>query len=221
MPPAIVVERPNQVTTRVLKALREALGDNTIAFEEVSLARGEVRFELSGTAIKATARDRYSVFPLLQLEAELFWLGAALIFVRELGNYRLKSIGLIVFKGDAIDERKTALFRAEWDNPEPGTSHAQPHWHVYPRIIDGKVSAEEVDRNLTDEPNSVDLGVETIADEDPEWKTASNFHYAMSSRWHSEGIGHHQENLSEIDNVVRWIKSCISYSREQLVWLFS
>lgn len=127
IPSAIVVEQPNQVITRVRRAFREALRNNSVAFEEVRLARGEVKFELSGTAIKATARDRYSVFPLLQREAELFWLGAALIFVRELGNYRLKSISLIIFKGEAIDERKTPLFRAEWDNPESGTSHAQSY----------------------------------------------------------------------------------------------
>lgn len=220
IPSAIVVEQPTQVTTRVLRALREALGDKSISFEEVRLVRDEVKFELSGSPIRAIARDSYAVFPLLRLEVELFWLGAALVFERRLGTYRLKSISLVIFKGEAFDERKTVLFRAEWDEPEPGTIHAQPHWHVYPRLIGDKVSlvAESSNRNESD---LLDFGREMTVDEDPEWKTASNFHYAMSSRWAIEGIGNHQANLSEIDDLVRWITSCIGYSRDQLRWLFS
>lgn len=220
VPSAIVVEHPNRVTNPLLRAFREALGNNSIAFEEVSLARGEVKFELSGSSIRAVARDNYAVFPLLQLQVALFWLGGALIFERKLGNYRLKSISLVIFKGDAFDDRKTALFRAEWDDPDSATIHAQPHWHVYPRPIESKVNVME-DANLTREVELLDFGTDQASPEDPRWKTASNFHYAMSARWAPDGVGHHRANLSEIKEIVRWIKSCIGYSRDQLRWLFT
>ena len=220
-PSAIVVEQPNQVTSPVLRAIREALGYNEIGFEPVGLARGEIKFELSGTPIRAMARESYAVFPLLQLEAELFWLGAALVFDGELGNYRLKSISLLVFKGEAFDERKITLFRAEWDNLESGTIHAQPHWHVYPRVIESRVSVDMDSDTLASHSDLLDFQVESTVEEDPEWGTASNFHYAMSSRWAIEGIGHHQAHLTEIDDLIRWIKSCIGYSRDQLRWLFT
>jgi hypothetical protein len=217
---AIVVEEPNKVTTPLLRVIRESLGDNNIGFDEVILAKGDVKFQLSGTAVKAMARDRYSVFPLLQREADLFWLGGSLIFARELANYRLKSVSLIVFKGDAIDETKTALFRAEWDSPEPGTDHAQPHWHVYPQIIDGKSNVSEFDRYMKYESDLNDEPVTTL-DADPARDTARNFHYAMASRWHTDGISYHQQGLTNVESVVKWIEGCIDYSRKQLDWLFS
>src|SRR5215216_2447048 len=130
-PAAIIVEDPAAVTTPVLKVLREILRDRSVQFEGIELAKNEVKFVLSGTYTKGTARDKYSVFPLLQMGEELFWLGSYLVFKRELGVYKLLSVGLIVFKGEALDERKTALLRAEWDNQSEGTIHAQPHWHVY------------------------------------------------------------------------------------------
>jgi hypothetical protein len=218
---AIVVENPNQVMNRILRAIRDALGNDRIGFEMINRARDEVKFELSGTPIRAMARESYAVFPLLQLEAELFWLGAALIFKRELGNYRLKSISVLVFKGEAFDERKTALFRAEWDDPEPGTIHAQPHWHVYPRLIESKESLAAAGDTPADGFDLMDFGIEGPIAEDPEWRSAPNFHYAMSSTWAIEGIGHHQANLTNVEDLVRWISSCIGYSQGQLRWLFT
>lgn len=220
--PAIVVEDPDEIITRVLKAFRYALGDKTIGFEKVTLARDEVRFQLSGSPIRATARDRYSVFSLLRLQAELFWLGAALVFKSKLGDYELKSISLVIFKGDAFDERKTTLFRAEWDNPEPGAIHAQPHWHVYPRFIENKTNLEANGSELTPhQTDFVDSETEIEEDEHSKWKTAANFHYAMSSRWALDGAGQHQLSLIDVEDLIRWINGCIAYSRDQLRWLFT
>jgi hypothetical protein len=209
---AIIVEDTKQVTMPLLRALREALTNSTIGFEQTNLAKDLVKFDLSGTPIRAFARESYSVFPLLQREAELFWMGAVLIFKRELGTYRLNSISLVVFKGDAIDERKTPLFRAEWDYLEDhGVDHAQPHWHVYPRILDGK---EESGQDFSDFRAAE---IEDVGLVDPQWATASNFHYAMGSRWDVEAG--HQQSLADVEQISKWIKGCIEYCRTQLAWL--
>src|SRR5680860_1703151 len=41
-------------------------------------------------------------------------------------------LSLSVFQGSIDDDRKTQLFRAEWDNYDDNLEHAQPHWHIYP-----------------------------------------------------------------------------------------
>jgi hypothetical protein len=197
------------------------LGDNSIQFDEIVLANDEVKFELSGTSIKGTAREKYSVFLLDQVKAELLWLGGALIFKRELGVYWLKSVSLLIFKGDAFDERKTALLRAEWDNPEPGVMHAQPHWHVYPRFI-GKLEEKAELEEDTDvsifEPSESKPEYEI---QDSDWPTSANFHYAMASTWQTTGINSHQEKLNDLNYLLNWLRGCITYTREQLAWLFS
>src|SRR4029078_4662141 len=99
-PEAIVVDRPTKVTTQVLRAFRDLLDDSSISFAEVQLPKNEVKFELSGTSVRGVARDKSSVFSLVQTETELFWLGASLVFRKELGQYKLKSVSLIIFKGD-------------------------------------------------------------------------------------------------------------------------
>jgi len=221
-PQAIIVDNPSEVTVPCLKVLRKLLSDNSIAFQETPLANSEVKFGLTGSSIQAIARDKYSVFLLLSVSAELFWLGTTLVFKRELGRYRLLSISLVIFKGDSFDEKKTPLLRAEWDNPDPAipTEHAQPHWHVYPRLLI---------RDSTNPPRaeavafqSLDLSVldSTQSEDDLAWPTSANFHYAMASTWQAEANGC-QEKLNELGRLLGWLNGCISYSRSQLDFLFN
>jgi hypothetical protein len=222
VPEAIVVDRPTTVTTQVLRAFRDLLKDPSIGFAEVQLADNEVKFELSGTTVRGTARDKYAVFLLLQTGSELFWLGSSLVFKKELGRYSLKSVSLVIFKGEVIDERKTALLRAEWDIAEAGVLHAQPHWHIYPRVLYRESQDAEFER--VDEPELVESSFEEEMDgpeQDPEWSTSANFHYAMASTWQTNGIGAQQEKLNDLDSLVRWIHGCVTYSRQQIAWLFS
>jgi len=221
-PAAIIVERPTSVTTPVLRVIRELLRDNSIQFEETELANNEVKFALSGTSIKGTARDKYSVFLLLQIGEELFWLGSYLIFKRELGVYRLLGISLIIFKGEALDERKTALLRAEWDNQEPEIIHAQPHWHVYPRFPEKEEAGAEPTDDMDAEYINLLLETDESEDYDSEWPTSSNFHYAMASRWHTTtDMNAHQEKLNNLDNLLTWIRGCVSYCNGQIRYLFN
>lgn len=223
-PGPIMVERTAQVKGPCQRLLRETLGTKAIDFEEIILANDEVKLALSGSAIKGTAREKYSVFPLLSVAAELFWLGASIVLKRQTGSYRIKSVSLVVFKGDAIDERKTALFRAEWDSQDSPTApiHAQPHWHVYPRLM------KQLD-GLDDEQEETPQGSDPYywreteqTEEDWQWPASANFHYAMASRWHlDQRTGTSQEDLSEIETLLNWMKGCITYSRQQLRFLHS
>lgn len=217
----ITVEDPAEVIKHVLKVIRDLLQNRSVQFEPVELAKNEVKFVLSGTSTKGTARDKYSVFSLLQVGEELFWLGSYLQFKRELGRYTLLSIGLIIFKGDASDERKTALLRAEWDNQSVGTAHAQPHWHVYPRFPE-KGAALEIVGKEDGEGVEFTSEREETEDYDLEWPTSANFHYAMASRWHaSPDTASHQERLNDLDGLLNWIRGCVGYCRGQLTFLFS
>lgn len=220
-PYAIIVDDPSEVTLPCLKVLRALLRDNSVAFQETPLANNEVKFGLTGSSVQAIARDKYSVFLLLSVRAELFWLGTTLIFRRELGRYRLLSVSLVIFKGDSFDEKKTPLLRAEWDNPDPAstTEHAQPHWHVYPRLINRGSS----------NPQVVEVGVfqsllsntdVAHSEDDLDWPTSANFHYAMASTWQAEANGC-QEKLNELRRLLGWLNGCITYSRNQLNFLFN
>jgi hypothetical protein len=220
-PEAIVVDRPSKVTTPVLRVLKEILGNNSIKFDEIVLANDEIKFELSGSASKGTAREKYSVFLLDQVGTELLWLGGALIFKRELLVYRLKSISILIFKGEAFDERKTALLRAEWDNPESGAMHAQPHWHVYPRFIGKPEEGSRFEEEASVSVFAPSEDAPKYEAQDSEWPTSADFHYAMASTWQTNGINFHQEKLNDLDYLLNWLRGCIVYTREQLVWLFS
>lgn len=220
-PHAIIVDSPSEVTGPCLKVLRTLLKNPSIAFHETPQANNEVKCGLTGSPVQAIARDKYSVFLLLSA-AELFWLGTTLVFKRELGRYHLMSASLVIFKGDTFDE-KTPLLRAEWDNPDPTTTieHAQPHWHVYPRFINRDWTNSQMVDTVTFQSFDLTAAGATHSDvEDLAWPTSANFHYAMASTWHSEANGC-QEKLNELSRLLGWLTGCISYSRNQLNFLFS
>jgi hypothetical protein len=221
VPNSIVVDRPTQVTTQVLRAFRDLLKDSSISFAEVPLANNQVKFELSGSPVRGIARETYAVFSLLQTKTDLFWLGSSLVFEEKLGRYNLKSVSLIIFKGDVIDQKKIPLLRAEWDIIEAGVLHAQPHWHIYPRFLR---ESQNPDVDAQDQLEPIEFSAEAQLNDtelDQDWPTSANFHYAMASTWQANGIDAQQEKLNDLDSLIRWIYGCVSYSRQQLDWLFS
>jgi hypothetical protein len=57
--------------------------------------------------------------------------------------------------------------------------------------------------------------------QDSEWPTSAKFHYAMASTWQVKGINSHQEKLNDLDYLLNWVRGFITYTREQLEWLFT
>jgi len=147
---------------------------------------------------------------------ERFWLSSLIEVEFKDRINRLAKIGLVIFRGDPLDTRKTPLLRAEWDIPgviEGCEKHAQPHWHIYQSGVDiDDRQTEEFSEITFTEPNA-SLKYES------KWDEAKKFHFAMASKWIEVSRFSHQE-LVEIDAIPKWIERCLVYIHGQLEFLY-
>lgn len=165
----------------------------------------------------ARAKYSYRVVPIFNTLDKNLWLGASLEFQYRQGKTFLVAASVIVFEGEATDEEKIPLLRAEWELSETSpVIHAQPHWHVYAGRINPQPSevtfAEEAVEFFSETSNSE-------ADLD-HWENAQWFHFAMSSQWHT---AHAQPIYADFDGIMtkNWLSGCIKYTMDQIRWLYS
>jgi hypothetical protein len=176
-------------------------------------------------ATQAEARYTYTVIPFLPSPSGMYWLGASLEFEFQRGECHISSASLLIFEGQATDNRKTALIRAEWDciQKDSRAPHAQPHWHVYPgRINKAAFEYRAEFKTETDVQTFDPEALESDFDDGPdtEWDKAEKFHFAMSSRWHINGQDAHQEEM-DANKLLKWLDGCIRYTCDQLKFICS
>ncbi|MFL6263762.1 MAG: hypothetical protein ACJ76Y_29055 [Thermoanaerobaculia bacterium] len=213
---SIVVEEPEDFLKRCGPVLAESLKSvGRSNFDKRDYARGEREYVLvSALQSRGLAREYYPVVPLANTLRFSFWIAVAFRFSPYLSQYRLIHVSLIIFEGIAADANKKPLVRAEWDASSGQTDHAQPHWHVYPTTTGPEGSFEarlEGGRKFVpgqeDDPSS-----ELMSG----WE-GTGFHYAMAAHWDLIK-GSHRNSLTE-DGLLRWLPSCISYTKNQLMYL--
>lgn len=119
------------------------------------------------------------------------------------------NISLSVFQGDASDEEKYQLFRAEWDdfcNPEE--IHSQPHWHI--------TSSQALEKMLVsyaidfEKKDFIDL----LENEKQRVFDVKKIHFAMNGNWSSS-----ETNIHKIDSeekVLRWWFGILHHIRTEL-----
>jgi hypothetical protein len=217
-------DQPPSVLEKCRLIFSGLLGDvYGLGFNENPLAGGETEYLLTGTPLSSgTARGQYPVLPLMRTENNTFWIGASLRFSTELHSKRLTSVSLLFFEGSATDSEKRPLLRAEWDSWE--SSHAQPHWHVYPPLLSsdpqhaygfggGNLSPKEFGATSPFEREGLRISAGKSLSID-------RFHYAMSTLWHSQGPNSHWSELSE-EYLLKWLQGCVIYTQGQLKYISS
>lgn len=175
----------------------------------------------SNNASQAELGDRaYYVIPFWRVGHRYYWLAASVDLAFQEKCY-LMSVSLVVFEGEATDNIKTPILRAEWDaiqeSPQRAKQrstpvvHAQPHWHVYPTAAGTAEYAERAEPKF-----EADIQVFSF----PQRHRAKQFHFAMASQWHTNGMDSHALDL-EVDSLLRWLEGCLTYIRSQLTYVYS
>jgi hypothetical protein len=205
------------------KVIAKALGNRQLGFnpEKYRLPGNHTLYTLSGVgATQAEAKYRYPVILFHEVQGTKLWLAASLEFeFQEL--YRLINVSLLIFEGEAVDNRKLALLRAEWQSRQPNDlpSHAQPHWHVYTwytnRDSPGFKEASDI-QTFTPVDTEISPGnfPETGLDK------IDKFHLAMAARWCTEGENSHCQEL-KADDITKWLAGCLRYIRSQFEYVYA
>jgi hypothetical protein len=160
-------------------------------------------------------------------------------------EFQFSGASIRIFKGLATEDKKEPLFRAEWDLLKKDNNHAQPHWHVYKSfqtrdinnkgedfesLIEsneaqdfGEVFADFSAGNEGDnflagnmEGNNLNVNQEILRED--EWDSATKFHFAMASQWHTPE-GTHRFILAQDAHLYSWLTGCIQYIKEQLSYV--
>ncbi len=205
--------------------IADAMGTHRIGFSRAPSARGHELLRLSGEgATTAQAERPYPVVLFLASGSRTYWLAVSLEFEYHLGAACLTSVSLVVFEGRATDESKTPLIRAEWACGEQGAqgAHAQPHWHVYPGQLPVTVQPTGADFEAAPRVQqfqlpATDPGSDTAVPSG--WERGDRFHFAMASRWHSEGRASHKVSLPDETALLEWLEGCLAYTRAELLFI--
>ena len=224
-PPKVTVENYAPLAMACMRVIEKILGLKLKLAERRATGNRTI-CEFTGVeARKAEAKYTYSVVPFLQLGLRQFWLAVALEFEFHQGVYDLANVSMLVFEGEAYDERKSALMRAEWDCNQPKTppAHAQPHWHIYPSRLSKQIEEDRAEFGEKSEAVAfvpeVD-GVDSNSERNLKWDRAERFHFAMSARWANEGNESHVAEMTS-GGLLKWLEGCLRYIRSEFEYLYA
>lgn len=196
---------PASLTNTCIPVMEEQFGYSPLRFAVgEQRVRGITRYELVGSfQQRAIARDRYLIHPLPGTALERHWAAVALDFQYIDPVHNLTSAQIIVFKGDPFGD-KLPLFRAEWHCSPSDLSapHAQPHWHVY-SVFEETAKATFGETRTLDFPGDLHRVVLRTLD----------FHFAMSSSWHTNGADAHRHAIANSAALTNWLQGCLQYIR--------
>lgn len=241
IPAGLLVDEPEDLCKPCKKAIEKALNQKNLGFNGREVAGKEGRRSLySLVGDKATSAEEkyhYKVIPFIERRSRIYWLAVSLEFILENLRYRLASVSIFVFAGNANDERKIPLMRAEWAclPTDIDEKHAQPHWHIYPSQIgelvhnqngfdpDPEVQIFAPEEEIESEVREFgEQSTNAISDhEDHAWEGTEHFHFAMAARWREgEDVELNDSGQLEIDNISNWLLGCIRYTYVQFEYLY-
>jgi hypothetical protein len=148
---------------------------------------------------------------------ENFWLFLKITFKTETKKINRKIdtqintlISLSVFQGENFDNKKTQLFRAEWDDyNNPEEKHAQPHWHITSSQTIENIFGDDAFFSIQPEILlELKKRKENIFD-------VSKIHFAMNADWQKIN-GTYIHKIDEEKEIVRWLQELITYLRTEL-----
>lgn len=125
-------------------------------------------------------------------------------------------LSLSIFQGESHDDKKTQLFRAEWDNYDENKIHPQPHWHIYPHKYNSQTHEDfETFIGFTSEPTFEDV----LNNNSGKIVDISKFHFAINGNWFN-GDNHIKLcNVNEEKELKMWLNGLIIHIKEQLEYI--
>lgn len=220
-----------------------ALEHRNLSFQQTdTLADGSEVYSILGPeATRAGEKYKFGVLRFLAQGSAVYWIAVSLSLsppgVRPL---HLRGVNIILMEGPLAGLDKRRLLRIDWDCRQAATEsrHAQPHWHVYldwevtPEVQPGGFQEEDAIREFVpggDDGEAagpiggmVGASVPATTDTSTVGELAkvgpdvARFHFALAANWHDDQG--HSPTLTE-EQVPKWISGCITYTREQLVYL--
>ena len=206
----------------------------------------------TGASTQATTDRPHRVTPIARFDPYDYWVSFVVEFSRMWDPARRQNMlafthaSMSFFRGDPLDQNKLALLRAEWGCLDTYSTHAQPHWHLYPEGREGfQLSRslffqEEHPIQHTGEIEVEEFGaVVPVADfeageppvdpintaresdgefPEPDEVDLTKMHFAMSAGWHHER-GNDRVAVNE-DGLRRWSGRCLSYVIGQIEHAF-
>ena len=127
-------------------------------------------------------------------------------------DYFETTITLSVFQGDAADDNKGQLFRAEWDNRLNNGTHPQPHWHICPDFRFIK-SFEDLVKTIDEGTGFADI----IDQEKSKCIDLSRIHFAMNGQWSTKG--EHFHRIRDEDTIKYWFQGLLDHIKSQLKYV--
>jgi hypothetical protein len=247
-----------KVATSCKDKLRDVIKDKqnggwrygTFSMQEDELP-DKIRFFLITDESRSARTDRpHLVTPFVRFGLYDYWVSFVLEFsfagdqVRRRDNLLFEHASLSFFRGNANDLEKEALLRAEWGELNTYSTHAQPHWHLYPEGRDGfELSRNIFLRNALQERATSEIEIEEFGDEegvaefgappDPvnvesaegrslverEEVNLRKMHFAMAAEWHHDKPSNERIAVDEA-GLPRWSGRCLSYVISQIEYAF-
>lgn len=122
-------------------------------------------------------------------------------------------ITISVFQGDADDNIKNQLFRAEWDDyNNPDEKHPQPHWHIV-----SNQAMEKSFEDFLDEEEEVGFIADLYKEQKSKIVDVSKIHFPMNGNWMNDGG--HIHLINDNGKIVEWFQGFFSTMREQLEYV--
>jgi hypothetical protein len=216
-----VLDAPEKFANRARPAFAKVIKTPGTTLVKLPQPRNEVALILKGAGGETVGGDQLALPFAIGIKSA-YWLSAKLVLMPFQDKYALKSISLSVFRGEARAE-KTALLRAEWDCPISSVnSHAQPHWHAYPEMLDSMPAESDFPVDFGAEPVIFELPKEVDDFRRAAVPKAEGFtrvHLAMAATWHLPKHPQDRVAMTSEAEVFAWIENCASYLKDQLTQL--
>jgi hypothetical protein len=140
-----------------------------------------------------------------------FWVYLEISFIPSLNSFPSTFVSISFFQGEASDNLKSQLFRAEWDHHDDNTEHPQPHWHIHPLKYQHKIYEDfEAFVGLIEEENSAT----TALSEENKIVDIKKIHFAMNGQWSAQ-LGH-VNKASEVNLLTNWMQGLFQHVKSQL-----
>lgn len=168
------------------------------------------RFELKGSNI-SKALNNYISFG--EEVSVLKWFDDYWVYLEIRFENNNTFITISIFQGEASDNKKNQLFRAEWDDyNNPDEKHPQPHWH-----ITSNQAIENTFTELIETDKEEGFAALILNEEKSKIIDLNRIHFPMNGNWMNDGGHIHLIN----DNVkmIKWFQGFFSTMREQLEYV--
>ena len=144
-------------------------------------------------------------------------------------RFSFRYVSLTIYVGYPFHEEKPQIFRAEWvgsahlrsaQGDAAGNGAAHPHWQFDAIEMLSKsggrdaVAVSRFDQAGTAEPRDFvgrNMGMASV-----QTLKLSRIHFASAAAWWEAGTGNHIHSPDSIQDVERWIKNTVEYTRTEL-----